>query len=174
MPEHSYTSRQELDQYRFTPWVAVLAPLACILVQVELPKLWPPLALLDLPLLAVIFFAVSRRSPIAGTVTGTLIGLFQDGLTNHPFGVFGIAKGLIGYCAASIGFAIDAENAVNRTVMVFAFSLLQSGLLYAIQHWLLADHSFPLMPLHQLIAAVANTVVALPLFYLLDRFKTRD
>jgi len=174
MPEHSYTSRRELDQYRFTPWVTVLAPLACILVQVELPRLWPPLALLDLPLLAVIFFAVSRRSPIAGTVTGTLIGLFQDGLTNHPFGIFGIAKGLIGYCAASIGFAIDAENPVNRTVMVFAFSLLQSGLLYFIQHGLLADHSFPLMPIHQLLAAAANAVVAVPLFYMLDRFKVRE
>src|ERR1700684_1951405 len=129
MPEHSYTSRRELDQYRFHPGVTVLAPLACILVQVEGP----------------------RRSPLAGTVTGTLIALFQDGLTTHPFGIFGIAKALIGYCAASIGFAIDAENPVNRAVMVFAFSLLQSVLLYGIQHGLLADHSFPLMPVHQLI-----------------------
>jgi rod shape-determining protein MreD len=174
MPEHSYTSRRELDQYRFHPVVTVLVPLVCILLQVEAPRLWPPLALLDLPLLSVIFFAVSRRSPIAGTVTGTLIGLFQDGLTNHPFGIFGIAKGLIGYCAASIGFAIDAENSVNRAVMVFAFSLLQSVLLYGIQRWLLADHGFPLMPLHQLLAAVANTAVALPLFFVLDRFKVRE
>jgi rod shape-determining protein MreD len=161
MPEHSYTSRRELDQYRFHPVVTVLAPLACILVQVEAPRLWPPLALLDLPLLAVIFFALSRRSP-------------QDGLTNHPFGIFGIAKGLIGYCAASIGFAIDAENWVNRGVMVFAFSLLQSAILYFIQHGLLGDHSFPLMPIHQLIAAAANTVVALPLFFMLDRFRIRE
>jgi len=174
MPEHSYTSRQELDQYRFHPVVTVLAPLACILVQVEAPRLWPPLALLDLPLLAVIFFALSRRSPIAGTVTGTVIGLFQDGLTNHPFGIFGIAKGFIGYCAASIGFAIDAENPINRASMVFAFSLLQSVLLYTIQHWLLGDHSFPMMPLRQLIAAAANTAVALPLFYMLDRFRIRE
>jgi rod shape-determining protein MreD len=174
MPEHSYTSRRELDQYRFHPIVTVLAPLACILVQVEAPRLWPPLAFLDLPLLAVIFFAVSRRSPIAGTVTGTVIGLFQDGLTNHPFGIFGIAKGLIGYCAASIGFTIDAENPINRAVMVFAFSLLQSGLLYGIQHWLLGDHTYALMPLHQLIAAVANAVVALPLFFMLDRFRIRE
>ena len=174
MPEHSYTSRRELDQYRFHPVVTVLAPLVCILVQGEAPRLWPPLSILDLPLLAVIFFAVSRRSPIAGTVTGTLIGLFQDGLTNHPFGIFGIAKGFIGYCAASIGFAIDVENSVNRAVMVFAFSLLQSVLLYFIQHGLLGDHSFPLMPVHQLIAAVANTVVALPLFFMLDRFKVRE
>jgi rod shape-determining protein MreD len=93
---------------------------------------------------------------------------------HHPFGIFGIAKGLIGYCAASIGFAIDAENPINRTVMVFAFSLLQSGLLYAIQHWLLGDHTYALLPLRQLIAAVANSVVALPLFFMLDRFRIRE
>ena len=130
--------------------------------------------MLDLPLIAVIFFAISRRSPIAGTVTGTLIGLFQDALTNHPFGVYGIAKGLIGYAAASIGYAIDAENPINRGVIVFAFSLIQSFILYAIQHWLLGDHTFPMLFLRQLLGAAANTVVALPLFFLLDRFKMRD
>src|SRR3984957_13748530 len=129
MAERSYTSREKLDQYGFHPGVTVMAPLVCILLQAMLPKTFPWLIHIDLPLLAVIFFAVSRRSPIAGTVTGTLIGLFQDGLTNHPFGIFGIAKGFIGYCAASIGFAIDVENSVNRAVMVFAFSLLQSVLL---------------------------------------------
>ena len=51
--------------------------------------------------------------------------------------------------------------------MVFGFSLLQSGLLFGIQRWLLGDHSFPLMLLHQLLAATANTVVALPLFFVL-------
>jgi rod shape-determining protein MreD len=174
MAEHSYTSRRELDQYSFHPLVTVLTPLACILLQVELPKLWPRFSILDLPLIAVIFFAFSRRSPIAGTVTGTLIGLFQDALTNHPFGVYGIAKGLIGYCAASIGFALDAENVTNRALLAFGFSFFQSVLLYAIQHWLLGDRTYPFMPLHQLLAALANTVVAVPLFFLLDRFKIRE
>ena len=51
--------------------------------------------------IATIFFAVSRRSPIAGTLTGTAIGLLQDALTNQPIGVNGMAKALIGYAAAS-------------------------------------------------------------------------
>lgn len=174
MAEHSYTSRQELDQYRFHPAVSLLAPLACVLLQVLLPKLWPRLAILDLPLIAAIFFAVARRNPISGTITGTLIGLFQDGLTNHPFGVFGIAKGLIGYVAASIGFAVDTDNTINRVFMNFGFCLIQSGLVYLITHWLLGDHSFKLDPLHELLRAGANTVVAIPLFFLLDRFKLRE
>ena len=174
MAEHSYTSREEMDQYGFHPGVTLLAPLVCILLQAILPKTFPWLMHIDLPLIATIFFAVSRRSPIAGAVTGTLIGLFQDGLTNHPFGVDGIAKGIIGYVAASIGFAVDVDNVVNRGMLVFSLSLLQSGMLYVIAHWLLGDTTYRLLPLQEGISAVANCVVAIPVFYLLDRFRTRD
>lgn len=174
MAEHSYTSRQELDQYGFHPAVTLLAPLACVLLQAMLPKTIPWLAVLDLPLIATIFFAVSRRSQIAGTVTGTLIGLFQDGLTNHPFGVYGIAKGIIGYIAASVGFAVDVENPINRVIAVFSLSIVQSGLLYVIAHGLLGDMTYKLAPFHELLRAVANAIVAIPLFYLLDRFRTRE
>ncbi len=174
MAEHSYTSRQEMDQYGFHPAVTLLAPLACILLQVLLPKMVPWLAHLDLPLVATIFFAVARRSQIAGSVTGMTIGLLQDGLTNHPFGVYGIAKAIIGYVAASIGFAVDVENVLNRMMLVFGFSFAQSGLLYLIAHTLLGDPTYRFLALQQLFSALGNTAVALPLFYLLDRFKTRD
>jgi rod shape-determining protein MreD len=174
MPEHSYTSRRELDQYAFRPVVTVLAPLLCLVLQAMLPKTFPKFAILDLPLIATIFFAVARRNPISGTLTGTIIGLFQDGLTNRPFGVNGIAKGVIGYLAASIGFAVDVDNVTNRALMIFAFSLLQSGMLYLISRRLLGDVTVHLQPVHELLRAVANTVVAIPLFFLLDRFKIRE
>jgi rod shape-determining protein MreD len=174
MAERSYTSREELDQYGFHPGVTIMAPVVCILLQAMLPKTFPWLLHLDLPLIATIFFAVSRRSPIAGTVTGTLIGLFQDGLTNHPFGVEGIAKGVVGYVAASLGFAVDIENVINRVALVFTLSLCQSGLLYLIAHWLLGQTSYQLLPVDELVSAVANSVVAIPVFYVLDRFRIRD
>jgi rod shape-determining protein MreD len=174
MAERSYTSREELDQYGFHPGVTVLAPVVCILLQAMLPKTFPWLLHLDLPLIATIFFAVSRRSPIAGAVTGTLIGLFQDGLTNHPFGVEGIAKGVVGYVAASLGFAVDIDNAINRATLVFTLSLCQSGLLYLIAHWLLGETSYQLLPVGELLSAVANSLVAIPVFYILDRFRIRD
>jgi rod shape-determining protein MreD len=174
MAEHSYTSRAELDQYAFRPVVTVLAPLLCILLQAMLPKTWAKFDYVDLPLIAVIFFAVSRRNPITGTITGTLIGLLQDGLTSHPFGVFGIAKGVIGYVVASIGFAVDVDNVISRVLLNFSFSLVQSGLLYLISRRLLADPSVHLQPVHQLICATVNAAVALPVFMLLDRFKIRE
>jgi rod shape-determining protein MreD len=173
MAELSYTSRRELDQYGFHPAVTLLAPLGCILMQAVLPRLFPRVAILDLPLIVTIFFAVARRSPIAGAVTGTLIGLVQDGLTNHPFGVNGITKAIIGYTAASLGFAVDVDNLLNRAMLLFGFSLVQSLLLYITTRWLLGD-IVRLHFGHQLLAALANTVVGVPLFLLLDRFKTRD
>lgn len=174
MPEHSYTSRRELDQYAFRPVITVLVPLLCIVLQAMLPKTFPKFGILDLPLIATIFFAVARRDPIAGTITGTIIGLFQDGLTNHPFGVNGIAKGVVGYIAASIGFAVDVDNVLSRVLMNFGFSLLQSAMLYLITRRLLGDVSVHLQPVHELLRAVANTVVAIPIFMLLDRFKIRE
>lgn len=174
MAEHSYTSRAELDQYAFRPVVAVLAPLLCILLQAMLPKTWAKFNYVDLPLIATIFFAVARRNPITGTLTGTVIGLLQDGLTNHPFGVYGIAKGIIGYIAASIGFAMDMDNMINRILLNFGFSLVQSGLLYLISRRLLADPSVHLQPVHEVIFAAVNAAVAIPVFLLLDRFKIRE
>ena len=174
MPEHSYTSRRELEQYVFHPAVTVIVPLLCLLLQAALPKVVPQFALLDLPLVATIFFAVARRSPAAGTLTGALIGLLQDGLTNLPFGVNGICKAVIGYIAASIGFTVDVDNILNRILLNFGFSLLESGLLYLITRRLLGDATVQLQPLHELLRATANTAVGVPMFYVLDRFKLRE
>jgi len=173
MAEHSYTSRRELDQYVFHPAVTLLVPVAAVLLQTVLPKLWRPLGILDLPLIIVIFFALSRRSPIAGAITGTVIGLLQDGLTNLPLGINGIAKAIIGYGAASIGFKVDVDNLVNRVAINFICCVLQSLMLYFISRFLVAD-ARALRPLHELLRAVCNTVVAIPIFFALDTFRHRD
>jgi len=70
MPSLSYTSRQEIEQHSFSPAVTLLVPVAAIVVQVLLSKLYWRFSYLDLPLIVAIFFSVSRRSPAAGTVTG--------------------------------------------------------------------------------------------------------
>ena len=174
MAEHSYTSRRELDQYVFHPAVTLLVPVAAVLLQAVLPRLWGRFIILDLPLIVVIFFAVSRRSPIAGTVTGSLIGLFQDGLTSLAFGVNGISKAIIGYIAASVGFAVDVDNLINRVAMNFLFSLLQSSLLYLISRFLVGESTAHFRIWHELLRALCNTAVAIPIFFLLDTFRYRD
>ncbi len=174
MATRSYTSRRELDEHHFHPAVTLLVPVAFILLQALLPKTFPRLAILDLPLIATIFFAVSRRSPVAGTLTGTMIGLLQDALTNQPLGVNGMAKSMIGYLAASIGFRVDVESLTTRAAMAFGFSLLQSVLLYLIGRRLLGMHGLQVLWPHELLRAVVNTVVAIPVFYVLDMTKMRE
>lgn len=171
MVTRSYMSRREVEQQSFSLMVAVFVPMGAILLQVLLPRLSPKLAILDLPLIVTLFFAVSRRSPIAGTVTGGAIGLLQDVLTSQPIGVNGMAKSVVGYAAASLGSRIDVENTATRALLTCGFSLLQSALLYLINRRLLGIHGFHLLWLHEVIRALVNTVVAIPIFLLLDRWK---
>ena len=174
MADRSYTSRRELEEHSFHPAVTLLVPVAAILLQVMLPRLVPRLAILDLPLIVTIFFAVSRRSPIAGTLTGTAIGLLQDALSGLPIGVNGIAKAIIGYTAASIGVQVDVDNLTTRVLMNFGFSLLQSFILYLIEGRLLGIQGLPVLWKHELLRAAVNTVVAVPIFFLLDTAKRMD
>jgi rod shape-determining protein MreD len=134
----------------------------------------PRLAIVDLPLIVTLFFAISRRNPIAGTITGATIGLLQDVLTSQPIGVNGMAKSLIGYAAASLGSRIDVENTGTRAVLTFGFSFVQSVLLYLIERRLLGIRAFHLLWLHELIRAVVNTAVGVPIYLLLDRFKYQE
>ncbi len=171
MSTYSYTSRRELEEHSFHPAVALLVPLAAILLQSLLPKPFPRLLLLDLPLIVTIFFAVSRRSPVAGALTGAAIGLLQDFLTGQPIGINGIAKTIIGYIAASIGVRVDVEALTTRLLMNFLFSLLNSVLLYVILRRLVGLADYHLLWPHELLRAAVNTAVALPIFHLLDRTK---
>lgn len=174
MATRSYTSRRELEEYHFNPFVVIAVPIALIVLQAFLPKVFPRLLILDLPLIAVIFFAVGRRNPIFGALTGSAIGLLQDALTGQPIGVNGIAKSVIGYAASSIGVQVDVENFLTRVLMNFGFCILQSILLFFINRILLGRPEYHLLWFHELLRAGVNTLVALPLFLSLDHVKQRE
>lgn len=174
MTTHSYTSRRELEEHSFHPTVALLVPLAAVLLQAFLPRFNYRLAIVDLPLLVTIFFAVSRRSPITGALTGAVIGLLQDALTGQPIGVNGMSQTVIGYIAASIGVQVDVEAWTTRILMNFLFSLLNSLLLFLIVRRLLGLGHEQLLWRHELLRAVLNTIIAVPLFLALDRTKRID
>lgn len=171
MPILSYTSRRELEEHSFSPATTLLVPIAAIVAQVLLSKLYWRFSLLDLPLIVTIFFAVSRRSPAAGTLTGAAIGLLQDALTGRPIGVNGMAKSVIGYIASSIGISVDVDSLTTRIVMNFAFSLLNSGILFLIDQRLLGLSNIHLQWIQELLRALGNTVIAIPVFLLLDLTK---
>ena len=166
----TYTSNEQIEVYRFSIPVAVAMPLAAVAIQAFLPRWLPFFNIFDLPLLVVIFFAVARRSPVSGLLTGAAIGLLQDSLTIHPLGVFGIAKTVVGYAASSLGVKIDVENAGTRFLVTLFFYVVHELVYFLVAKALVGismQWSWP----HELMSAVANAILAVPLFALLDRFK---
>ncbi|HEV2988869.1 MAG TPA: rod shape-determining protein MreD [Candidatus Angelobacter sp.] len=169
----TYTSREEIDVHRFSWGISIGIPLLAIFLQIFLPVRLGFLAIFDLPLLVTIFFAVARRKPITGLLTGALIGTVQDAFTSQPIGLNGIAKTMIGYLASSLGVRLDVENPGSRFLMTFAFYLAHRFIYMIIDMGLVGTNE-PQNWGHLLFCAVCNGTLAIPLFMLLDRFKLRS
>ena len=168
----SYTSQDQVEVYKFSVPVAVLVPLTAIFLQAFLPLHLHFFSIFDLPLLVVIFFAVARRSQVAGLLTGAAIGVLQDALTHHPIGVYGIAKTVVGYGASSIGVKLDVENLGARMLVTLIFYVVHEFVYFLVARGLVGltlEWSWP----HELGSAVANAIVAAILFTLLDRLRLR-
>jgi rod shape-determining protein MreD len=168
----AYTSREEIEVYRFRPVFVIVVSLAAIFLQAFLPARIRFLAIFDLPLLVTIFFAVARRNPVSGLLTGCLIGLVQDALTAKMIGLYGIAKTVVGYAASSLGVKIDVENPGSRLILTFVFYLLHRVVYLIVQSGLVQE-PVSAQWLHHLGAAFANGLLAIVLFAVLDRFKHR-
>jgi rod shape-determining protein MreD len=168
----SVTSSEQIQVYRLGLPVTIGAPLAAIFIQAYVPIYLPFFSILDLPLLVTIFFAVARRGPISGLLTGGVIGLVQDSLTHQPLGLYGIAKTIIGFLASSLGVKLDVENHGSRFLMTFVFYLLHAVIYLAVARGL-ASEALQMRWAHMLIAAVINAAIAVPLFALLDKAKRR-
>jgi rod shape-determining protein MreD len=167
----SLTSREEIEVHRFSWPVSIGIPLMAIFLQVFLRIRL--LTILDLPLLVTIFFAVARRRPIPGMITGALIGTLQDAWTGHPIGLYGIAKTIVGYLGSSIGVKLDVENPGSRFLMTFAFVLIHRFIYMAISLQLVGG-SEAWMWSHTLLSALVNGLAAVVLFILLDKLKLRN
>src|SRR3954454_10163389 len=98
----TYTSGEQVEVYRFSVPAAIAIPLIALFLQAFIPMRLHFFTMFDLPLLVVIFFALARRSPVTGLLTGAAIGILQDGLPHHPIGVYGIANTVVGYGASSL------------------------------------------------------------------------
>jgi rod shape-determining protein MreD len=168
----TYTSQDQIEVYRFPVAAAILIPLVALFLQAFLPLRMHFFSVFDLPLLIVIFFAVARRSPVSGLLTGAVIGLLQDSLTHQPIGLYGIANTVVGYGASSLGVKIDVENAATRFLVVLFFYVVHEIVYFMVARGLIGltlQWSWP----HELAAAFANAVLAVALFALMDRFKQK-
>lgn len=164
------TSRQEIEVYRFGPLISVLLPLMALVIQAFVPAKWHAFAILDLPLLVTIFFAVARRSQVAGLLTGAIIGLMQDALTHQAIGLYGIAKTVVGYGASSLGVKIDVENPGTRLLVTSGFYLVHQAAYFLVARNILGV-ALEWLWARTLLAALLNGAVAIILFGIFDRFK---
>lgn len=168
----TYTSREQIEVYRFKPVVAGIVLLLAFFFQTFVPLRFPLFSVFDLPLLVVIFLAMSRRSPVAGLVTGACVGILQDALTQHPIGLYGIAKTVVGYGASSLGVKLDVESIGTRLLVTTGFYVIHQVIYFTIARGLVR------LDLHwswsrELWSAVANAILGVFLFALLDRLKER-
>jgi rod shape-determining protein MreD len=168
----TYTSREQIEVYRFSWPVAVFVPLVAVFLQAFIPLRFSFFSIFDLPLLVVIFFAMARRSPVTGLLTGACIGILQDSLTHHPIGVYGIAKTFVGYGASSLGVKLDVESVGTRLLVTTGFYVIHEILYFLIARGMVRldlQWSWP----HELGSAFANAILGVFLFALMDRLKQR-
>ncbi len=158
------------EAYHFRPWTAILVVLLAIWLQGYLPMWFPSTAALDLPLLVTIYFALGRRSQIAGLLLGAVIGLAQDSLGHGPIGMFGMVKTIVGYSASSLSLRVDTEHPGIRLLVVFGFYYIHLGLLMLLQYVLLNKEMLLPGP-RSLAVALINAILGVILFQFLDRLK---
>ena len=159
---------------KYNPVVMPLVSLAAILFWVYVPIFFEYLSYLELPLLVTVYFSLMKHNQIMGTLSGAVIGLVQDALaiTQHPLGMYGITKTLVGYFASSLSLRFDVDNHMLRFVVALFFFLFHSMMYWVLTSALLGQ-SGRFMFREILLAAVLNAVTAVPLFAILDKLKQR-
>ncbi|MBA3913949.1 MAG: rod shape-determining protein MreD [Acidobacteriales bacterium] len=166
----SHTNPRRVEVYRFGLLASLLLPLIALFLQAFTPLRLHFLPIFDLPFLVVVYFAVVRRSQIAGLMTGAVVGLLQDSLTSKPIGLYGIANTIVGYGASSLGAKVNVENAGSRFLVIYGFYLLHEAIYFLVARFLVLE-TLSWSWQHELLSALANALLAVPAFAIMDRFK---
>ena len=163
-------ARQAKKHAGMYPGAGFALAAAALIVQGFLPMRPTPFSQVSLPLIVVVFLAISGRSSGAGMLAGMGIGWAQDALTHGPLGVFGIVQTCVGYAASSIGLYVNVGYpGIRSTILALSF-LLHQALLLTIRNGLLGgDVSFD--PLGWTAWAAVHAVVGLLLYPLFDKLK---
>ena len=162
--------QREVEVFRVHPatlWVTILLAL---LLQTFLPLKIPLAGLMDFPLLVTVYFTLVRQNKIFGIALGTGLGLMQDALSHGYVGMFGMAKALVGYLAASAAIRFNVESLLARSVVTASLVLLHNLCMAGLQHALL-DSPPAFMALDLASAVLVNVALSLIVFPVLDRVR---
>jgi rod shape-determining protein MreD len=155
---------------RFQVLALLIITLVAIILQFYVPRLIPNSGFLEIPLLLTIYFALMRHNQLSALFFGSFVGLAQDSLSPWPLGMYGIAKTLVGYFAASVSQRFDVDNLAIRFTLTFFFFFFHQ-FFYWIMRRALLNQIVPLDPQKILLQAFLNALVAIPLYIILDRMK---
>ncbi len=165
-------TREQVEVYTFSWPVALLSPLIAVFLQAFIPIKLHFFEVFDLPLLVTIYFAMSRRNPVTGLLQGSIIGLIQDSLTRDVIGMYGIAKTIVGFMASQLGGKIDSDNPGSRFLITLFFYIIHQAVYFAVARGLVRQ------PIdwhwsHEFLGGIANALLAVFLFAMLDKFRQR-
>ena len=166
----SSADHRSVEVFRVRPAVVCVTVFLAVLLQTVLPLTVPQARIIDFPLLVTIYFALLRRSKMFGIGLGTVTGLCQDALSHHYIGLFGMAKALVGYLAASASLKFELEEVLSRFVLAALLILAHGIFLLGVQHGLL-ENPPAFVPLDFVVSVSFNVALALVLFHALDRFR---
>ena len=162
--------QRPVEVYRVAPATFWISIFAALLLQKFLPLRVPLARFFDFPLVVTIYFALLRRDKIFAIGLGTGVGLLQDAFSNGLIGIFGMAKALVGYLAASASVKFDLEQLLARFILTAILVPIHEAFLLGLQHTLL-EFPPPFRPLDFVTSVLVNVGLALILFQLLDRFR---
>ena len=163
-------SQREGQVSRFRAWVLFAVPLAAILFQAYASRFFQFLGYLEVPMLVVVYFAIMRRGQIGGLLIGAVVGLAQDSLTTEPLGMYGIAKTLVGYFAASVGMSLDVDHPIIRLLLCFFFYIVHKFFYWVILRAMFGK-PMPFDFQNTLVLALLNAIVGVSLFHFLDKLR---
>ena len=161
---------QYIEVHKYYAGTVFGVVLMALILEALLPIYFRSAAILELPLLVTIYFGLSRRNPSSGLLLGMAVGLAQDSLGHTPFGMYGIAKTVVGFVASSFGSRIDVEHPISRFLLTLVFFHLHNFVLVVTNRALLGQHE-PYLETKLVIASVVNSVVAVFFYALLDKFR---
>jgi rod shape-determining protein MreD len=162
--------QRAVTAFRVHPAALYIAAFVALLLQTFLPVQIPLARLFDFPLLVAIYFAVVRRNKIFAIALGMAIGLLQDALSSGLIGMFGMAKALIGYLAATASVKFEMEDIFARLGLMASLVLIH-GLFLALLHRVLLDPPPPFVLLDLASATLINAGFGLVLFLALDKLR---
>jgi len=151
--------------------VVGIAVLSLVLQRI-LPVYFPRLEILDLPLLATIYFGLSRRNPSTGLLLGTLMGNHarQPERTNSPARRIWDCQDRDWLPGILDWFAPGYEHPLARFALVAVFYVVHQAILTVVRRLLLNEPE-GWFNMHLAIASLVNAVLGVVLFTFLDRLR---